>query len=145
MRTAKQITAKIMMIAAMAIILLHTVVPHHHHDCHAEGMVLESELLCQESHDGCCHHKHDGEGESHHPFDQCKLQQLLAQLTLSDREDKIYAADLLHHIEMDLAPWHTPLAEIHIVECLTSVVIPDTALPDAPMLSGISLRGPPTV
>jgi len=132
-----------MIAAAVAIILLHTVVPHHHHDCHADGMVLESEILCQESHSDCCHHEHEGGRESHHPFDQCKLQQILAQLTLSDRDDKIYATELLQHTQLDLAPWHAPLMLTSTTECTATVLLPDTALPDAPLPSGISLRGPP--
>lgn len=87
----KQLFAKLTISLACLIIFIHAVVPHHHHDEDVEGFVFETELLCQcENEDlPCvehhCHH-HDGDCEeqgSRHPFDICKLQDLLSHLVLS--------------------------------------------------------------
>lgn len=79
-----------MLLLAYGIILMHAVVPHHHHDCCGErGIVFEDELTCtcdEHAHEGCCHH--DAE-ESHHPFDMCRLQDLLSHLVISTRDDKM--------------------------------------------------------
>ena len=81
MRTTghRHIAAKMMMVMAGCIILLHCVVPHHDHDDCCGGLVFENELTCH--HD---HHNHDCD----HPDGCCKLQDLLSQLVISTKEDK---------------------------------------------------------
>lgn len=92
------------MYVACAIILLHTFVPHHHHDTGmAEGFVFESELTCHDEHHDC--HCCGDKEHSHHPFDICKLQDLLSQLTLSGKEDKIFVAHQLAPTYLEIAPW----------------------------------------
>lgn len=66
-----------MMVAACCIILLHCVVPHHDHDDSCGGLVFENELTCRHHHD---HHHHDG---------ACRLQDLLSQLVISGKDDKL--------------------------------------------------------
>ena len=71
---------------ACAIILLHAFVPHHHHDCKGEaGLVFETEVACHCHHDGCP----EGDcGHSHHPFDMCKLAEMLSHLVISTKDDE---------------------------------------------------------
>lgn len=93
----KQLLGKIMMFLACAIILVHASIPHHHHDTYCtSGFVFENELTCQSCgnelcnciNDGelCCHEHND---QSHHPFNRCKLQDLLSQLVLNNDEEKL--------------------------------------------------------
>ena len=82
----KHLVAKIMVMLACAIIMLHAVVPHHHHDCcDAKGLTFETEFDCHcdsdhHHHPGCHHH-------SHHPFDICLLQDMLSHLVISTSDD----------------------------------------------------------
>lgn len=58
------------------------------------GIVFESEVNCHcgdacceehdHAHSDCCHH----DGNSKHPFDFCKLQDLLSHLVLNTKDDK---------------------------------------------------------
>lgn len=82
-------TAKIWITVACSIILLHAFVPHHHHDCRDEaGFVFENELNC---HCGGCEDERtapEAREHHHHPFNTCKLQDLLSQLVLNTKEDE---------------------------------------------------------
>ena len=86
----KHLTAKIMITLACAIILVHAIVPHHHHDCADErGFVFETEINCHCSHQ---HHPHDcnnncNDHHSDHPFDICRLADMLSHLVLNTKED----------------------------------------------------------
>lgn len=80
-------TAKIWITVACSIILLHAFVPHHHHDCCGEsGLVFENELVCHCdcNHEDCHHH----DGESRHPYNTCRLQDLLSHLVLTHKDDE---------------------------------------------------------
>lgn len=102
--------AKMMVLVACAIILLHAVVPHHHHDCEgAAGIVFESEAAC---HCDCSHHECDH--RSHHPFNICGLQDMLSHLVIAPY-DKTSLVAYIH-------------AEVH--ECFVMAVPPvQLALP----------------
>lgn len=81
----KRVTSIMMVALSCLIILVHAIVPHHHHDVRGlEGFVFEDEVGC--CCDSECHH-HDG--DSHHPFDICKLQELLSHLVLSNKREEI--------------------------------------------------------
>lgn len=144
-----------MLFLAYSIILLHAVVPHHHHDCGGgEGFVFEDEISCtcdNQVNGDCCHH-HDADGccpyggHSHHPFDTCKLQDLLSQLVISTRDDKVllthapaFPATTASHALL-VADCSIP----HPVVCNVGFVRSGISLP---LLSGwaapTSLRAPP--
>lgn len=144
--------AKMMMCIACAIILLHTFVPHHHHDVEGgEGFVLESELVCNDQgvccHGQDCHHNQENhDQESHHPFDICKLQQLLSQLVLNERDDKFFVQSSLQPLHLDLAPWNAIVQKVDILASPSEPIrweVYDEALPSvlAPIVYG--LRAPP--
>lgn len=134
----KQILSIAMVSLSCLIILVHAFVPHHHHDCEEEmGFVFENEMACHC--DADCDHHHDHDGASHHPFDICKLQELLSHLVLTTKEDEstwVVAADIelpeLLNIEVpvfDLVPRQTRTIR--------------TELPPDPLLSFSALRAPP--
>lgn len=84
-----RLLAKIASTVACAIILTHAVVPHCHHDSDVGwALVFEDEINCpcDDSCDG--HDGHTCDHRSHHPFDICTLQQLLAHLVISGRDDE---------------------------------------------------------
>ena len=145
----KHLTAKIMISLACAIILLHAVVPHHHHDCaDEEGFVFETELACH-----CdCDHDHDGCGHSHshHPFDTCKLAEMLSHLVLSTKEDEAVLASSIKADVHDLfgpmmAPLSASLSEVLMTGDRPLPAVAGARLPQAPCMEGCQLRGPPAV
>ena len=81
-----------MVVVACLVIMLHAMVPHHHHDCaEQQGFVFENELACHcDCHDEDCHH------HTHHPFDTCKLAEMLSHLVLSTKDDDIVVCQPLH-------------------------------------------------
>lgn len=149
-----------MMCLACAIILLHAVVPHYHHDdCGAVGLVFENEMTCQcenedspyaEQHSlgNCCHHEH----HSHHPFDNCKLQELLSSLVLNTKDSKIILAALHPQQPLDCffgaflpAGCLSLLAPKNAGKTHELAQQPATMLPTDCIISAHSLRGPPLV
>lgn len=129
------IGSKIMMAVACFIIALHSVVPHHDHDDARDGIVFENELGCQ-----CDHHEH----ERHDGC--CRLQDLLSQLVISSKDEKllcfiltaaICAADFAFEAVDGLSAM-TPDGKVRmlygagssVIRCLHSI-------------SSIELRGPP--
>lgn len=145
----KHLTAKIMISLACAIILLHAVVPHHHHDCAGEeGLVFETELAC---HCDCDHdHDHDGCGHSHHPFDTCKLAEMLSHLVLSTKDDEAAWASCVKADVHDLfgpmvVTLSAPLPAVWMTGDSPQPAVAGTCLPQAPCTGAWSLRGPPTV
>ena len=80
--TKLRFIAKLFSVAACAIIMLHSVLPHHHHDSGSlTGFVYENEIGCH------CHHEHGT--PPHHHDGCCKLQYLLSQLVISTKDDKV--------------------------------------------------------
>ena len=89
----KHLVAKIMIMVACAIIMLHAVVPHHHHDCHdVKGLTFETEVAC---HCDLDHNHHNCEHHSHHPFNICLLQEMLSHLVISTSDDEFFSAALI--------------------------------------------------
>lgn len=87
-----KIISKVMVSFACVIILIHAVVPHHHHDFdNSVCFVFQSKHHADMGE--CCHAECSGESEccngngEEKPLGLCKLQQLLSQLVLSNRED----------------------------------------------------------
>ena len=147
----KHLTAKIMITLACTIILVHAIVPHHHHDCADErGFVFETEINCHCSHQ---HHSHDcnnncNDHHSDHPFDICRLADMLSHLVLNTKEDdnliawvvKVEVHNLLSAVMPTMgSPISTAESE------LSSLSSPDDpwSLPLPPLTGGHSLRGPP--
>ena len=136
-----------MITLACAIILLHAIVPHHHHDCaDAAGLVFETELNCHCSHQ---HHSHDcDDHHSDHPFDICRLADMLSHLVLNTKEDDnlltlVVKADVYHFFWAVLP---TMDAAITAPESgLTTFADSDKpwSLPLPPLADGHSLRAPP--
>lgn len=136
-----------MMYVAVVVILLHAFVPHRHHDCDVEvGLVYESEVACHC--DDLCGVDHDcHEHSSHHPFDFCKLQDLLSHLVISNKLEETYLA-LNQMTEVDL------FIDLNIVALLQSDLLQSSGvpacfvrylqfLPHAPRLDCRLLRAPP--
>lgn len=75
-----RITAKMMMILAWAIIMIHACVPHYHHDQHnVRGLVCESDMGCDCDHDfACCDHHHHDDPIS--TPNRCSLEHILQHL-----------------------------------------------------------------
>jgi len=143
----KHLTAKISILIACAIIMLHAVVPHHHHDCEeGAGLVFETELCCHCDSD-CSHHDCDHR-HSHHPFDICLLQELLSHLVFSTSDDHFSMASLMKTVASNYwfpalaAFFPTPqvpiLPEIKVHQPIRAVL-----LVPAPLLGVASLRAPP--
>ena len=149
----KHLTAKIMTTLACAVILLHAVVPHHHHDCVGEGgFVFETELTCHCDcdHDGDYDHDDCDHRHSHHPFDTCKLAEMLSHLVLSTKEDEAMLATCVKADVHDLFVLIAPLAqtELSLMEVTAERRFSDGGdfrLPQAPALGLHPLRGPPAV
>ena len=126
---------------------MHAFVPHHHHDCADKvGFVFETEINCHYNHQ---HHTHDcDEHHSDHPFDICRLADMLSHLVLNTKEDDnlmalVVKADVYHLV---LAILPTTDAAIVAAECCnTSPAHPDMswALPLPPLAGGHSMRAPP--
>lgn len=144
----KYLVAKIMVSLACAIILLHAMVPHHHHDCDGEvGFVFETELGCHCDSD-CDHHTDCHHHGSHHPFDTCKLQDMLSRLVLTTQDDKQFMAALFQaetHAFCLLALPEEPVASSTLGAVMLSRPWVSTDLPSACRLGGLSLRAPPAV
>lgn len=147
----KHLTAKIMIILACAIILLHAIVPHHHHDCAGlVGFVFETEINCHCSHE---HHAHDcshdcEDHHSDHPFDICHLADMLSHLVLNTKEDDNLLAMVVKAevYNLFLAVMPTIDAAIKAPESgLATLANPDKpwTLPLPPLAGGHSLRAPP--
>ena len=144
----RHLTAKIMVSLACAIILTHAVVPHHHHDCdEGGGFVFETELACHCHHDDCP----DGKdcGHSHHPFDMCKLAEMLSHLVLSTKENEtafaLSAQADVHELLDLLAP--ATMQDVMGVTLLGHLMWRPlkTLLPVQPQVGGMSFRGPPNL
>lgn len=153
----KNLVGKVMMCLACAIIMMHAVVPHHHHDAGCGvGLVFETEIGCHcddeqdvdgcatHHRDACCHHDHG----SKHPFDVCKLQELLSHLVLNTKDDKMLLAALLpvlsHDFQVDLfIPADSPLLLAQTEGCGWRCTVGEVPLPNCPAASAVSRRGPP--
>ena len=125
-----------MMTAAVAIILLHTFVPHHHHDVHEGQWADATVMTCR---DADCHH----EGQEGVPEESCKLQQILAQLTLSSKSERILA--IVPQAHLDLAPWMSQESETLVAEA--AIRWPEAYTPATAegVARSHSMRGPPRV
>lgn len=130
MRQLRNFIAKGMIATAVAIILLHTLVPHHHHE-------LDDVRACCGYHHATCMERHHHGSTNPHPYHACKLQQVLSQLALSDQEDRILILYCQPASHPDLS---TPE---RLLERQYSV--PQVALPTAISLAANGLRGPPAV
>lgn len=135
------------MVLACCILIMHAVVPHHHHDsCGDAGFVYESEVGCNCSCDEpLCdeHQSHHHEGESHHPLNHCKLQDLLAQLVVSHKMDETYMALALIP-ECDLIGICSGIDfSIYDTHMEWLPAAPDVPLPTTVELRHIGLRAPP--
>ena len=136
-----------MITLACCIIMLHSFVPHHHHDCSCEpGFVFENELACHCNDEGCCddpaHHHH-----SQHPFDVCKLQELLSQLVLNTKEDKSFFFQPHQLTLPDLyAACLSCSAAVSPVRCCSNISWQcfHAAVPVSPTLLSPALRAPPS-
>jgi hypothetical protein len=145
--TMKHLIAKIAISLACAIILLHAIVPHHHHDCANErGLIFETEINCHCSHQ---HHTHDcDEHHSDHPFDICRLADMLSHLVLNTKEDEHLMAQVVKAEVHDLMTAFLPSRNAIIAATGCHCLMP--AQPDVPWtlpstsLAGChSLRAPP--
>lgn len=143
----RSLSAAVMMCLAVAVILLHAFVPHHHHDCGCDlGLVYETEVACHC--DDVCGDDHDcHEHHSHHPFDFCKLQDLLSHLVLSNKSEETYLA-LNQMAEVDL------FIDLNIAALLQTDLLQSSGvsahfvrysqfLPHTPHLDHRPLRAPP--
>lgn len=156
MHNITKIASKMLMVLACAIILMHAMVPHHHHDsCGIVGIVFEDEVTCHCDEEAvpcqqCAEHhsmshSHD---HSHHPFDLCRLQDLLSKLVISSKEDETYLA-LASIAEHDT--FLTVIPTLFGEESLASFNIQsfhpivDEALPLDVITQGTPLRAPPRV
>ena len=147
----KSLAAKIAILLASAIILLHAMVPHHHHDCADEaGIVFETELNCHCSHQ---HHSHDcnhdcDDHHSDHPFDICRLADMLSHLVLNTKEDdnllSMVVKAEVHNLFMAVLPSMGKAIQATESE-LFILAYPDKpwSLPLPPLAGGHSLRAPP--
>ena len=141
----KNLTAKIMVVLACAIILMHAIVPHHHHDCEGEaGFVFESELTCHCDHDGCRHE----EGHSHHPFDNCKLADMLSHLVLTTKDDEMAFSLSLKADEHDLPDMMAAISQwvtLSLMETSDRAPHHPFAVPilQTPLVGSLALRAPP--
>ena len=144
----KHLVAIVMVSLACAVIMLHAVVPHHHHDCCGTvGLVFEDEACChcdEACHDRACEHHHGQ--HSHHPFDNCLLQEMLSQLTLSNT-DKYYFAALIKAeaqgfllLFLPAEQSGAPLPALGLPFRWPAVAAPAIAVP---YIGAISLRAPP--
>lgn len=148
------IFSKALITLACAIILVHAVVPHHHHDCCGTmGIVFEDEVSCHcHSNASPCQacHSHSPSGHHHtdsqHPFDLCKLQELLSHLVLSNKDQKTYlavATIAVHDLLVALVPVgfssEGPAATIS----LHNYYSPQSALPITFLRAAVPLRAPP--
>ena len=147
----KHLAAKIIITLACSIILVHAIVPHHHHDCaEGTGFVFETEINCHCSHH---HHSHDcSQGcdrhHSDHPFDICRLADMLSHLVLNTKEDENLMAQVVKAEVHDLllaVPPTTGAATTATEGGLTTPTSPDKpwVLPLPPLAGGHSLRAPP--
>ena len=136
---------------ACAVILLHAMVPHHHHDCADEaGIVFETELNCHCNHQ---HYSHDcsndcDEHHSDHPFDCCRLADMLSHLVISNKEDEHLLAIAIQGEMSDLMAALLPESMVVSVptgcpHSLYSYAFTAWALPLPPLSGGNSLRAPP--
>lgn len=146
----KSFAAKFLMVLACCIIMLHAVVPHHHHDCCGEsGFVFESEVSCGcNCDDPVCeeHHCHHHDGESHHPLNHCKLQDLLSHLIIGHKLDETYLA-LKTVCVLDLCGLCGFTEDfsfsIYDFGCELIPLAPDVPLHSLEVQRGIGLRAPP--
>ncbi len=147
----KHLTAKIMITLACTIILVHAIVPHHHHDCaDVRGFVFETEINCHCSHQ---HHSHDcnnncNDHHSDHPFDICRLADMLSHLVLNTKEDDNLIAWVVKVEVHNLLSAVMPTMGIPISTAeseLSTLSSPDEpwSLTLPPLTGGHSLRGPP--
>ena len=147
----KYLAAKITITLACAIILLHAVVPHHHHDCADEvGLIFETEINCH-----CSHHQHthdcDNDCHNHHsdhPFDMCRLADMLSHLVLSSKEDESLMAQAIKAEVHDLLLSIMPATETALLitdndRCHSVGAGVPWAIPLPPLVGGHSLRAPP--
>ena len=145
----RHLPAKIMTIMACSIILLHAVVPHHHHDCEDEmGFVFETEINCH-----CNHHHHDcpkdcTEHHSDHPFDVCKLADMLSHLVFNSKEEEHLLALIIKAEVYGLLS--AALSSNQLLTCVADNGLPVSTkhdepivLPIPPLAGGHSLRAPP--
>lgn len=145
----RHLSAKIAITLACAIILLHAVVPHHHHDCTGEvGFIFETEINCH-----CSHHHHDcthdcDNHHSDHPFDICRLADMLSHLVLNSKEDEQMMTQVVKAEVHDLLLAILPTQNLAVCSVESGLLVPNNAnvpwaLPISPLSGGDSLRGPP--
>ena len=150
-QTMRHLSAKISITLACAIILLHAVVPHHHHDCADEaGFVFETEINCHCSHQHLQHGCNDECNDHHsdHPFDICRLADMLSHLVLNTKEDEQLMAQVVkaevHDLLLALLPNSGEAVKLFDSECSlsTNFDVP-WALPLPTLAGSHSLRAPP--
>ena len=141
-----------MIALATIIIMVHAVVPHHHHDCcEVAGFVFETELMCCCNENECpkcstadCHEHHH---HSQHPFDNCKLQDLLSKLVLNSDDKKFLSASLqaplitLYSLDFQQIKIKVPEVEFFA----SNLDFWNENLPPEPQIYSHSLRAPPSV
>ena len=143
----RYLSAKITISLACAIILLHAIVPHHHHDCADEvGFIFETEINCH-----CNHHHHTHDCDDHHsdhPFDICRLADMLSHLVLNTKNDEQLMALLLKAEAHSIIQAILPLSDAITLSAEgVNITPPRTdvpwALPSETLADGHSLRAPP--
>ena len=144
----KHLVAKIMIMVACAIIMLHAVVPHHHHDCHdVKGLTFETEVAC---HCDLDHNHHNCEHHSHHPFNICLLQEMLSRLVISTSDDHFSSAAFFKAESNQFIVLALPLSQPELLVPIqpnrhvwwssgTAPLVP------APTLGANGLRAPPVL
>ena len=144
----KHLVAKIMIMVACAIIMLHAVVPHHHHDCHdVKGLTFETEVAC---HCDLDHNHHNCEHHSHHPFNICLLQEMLSRLVISTSDDHFASAAFFKAESNQFIVLALPLSQPELLVPIqpnrhvwwssgTAPLVP------APTLGANGLRAPPVL
>lgn len=145
----RHLLAKTLTTLACAIILLHAVVPHHHHDCDGEvGIVFETELGCHHHHP----HHADANGEcnhhSDHPFDICRLADMLSHLVLNTKDDEqlldMQAQAEAVHLTADMLPAAgCGMCEMESLPARRMPQLRTSAMPQPPLVGGEARRGPP--
>ena len=157
----RQLFAKIMLIIACNVLMLHAMVPHHHMGCGVDGgfmsMAHAHYGMCKSDKDcikvncfaefdvrGILINYHSGEDSDETPSTQCKIQKLLAQSLINSTEQDIYTAIVCDAV-LDLLYGDTGqellVAFIPIATCDWADYIEN--LPTQGIPSDAPLRAPP--
>lgn len=142
--------AKILVLLACSVIMLHAFVPHHHHNFEAGGgLFFDAGMGCQC--DGGCHHPgSDCHHHTHHPFDICLIQEMLSHLIISTGDDQWSLSELIvaeanNFVMLDFCNVQFDFSGLAVVG------LPFRWLPEVvrisigPMLGATLLRAPPMV